>query len=108
MSAGGGNAETVRRRREDRLRFLERLYRSSEEEGVVYEDGYALAEELGLSRMDAERIARYHEDHGYLKNMGGTGLTLRITARGIDFVESGAGRDPDRPGTLPAAKETTP
>ncbi|HEV2146217.1 MAG TPA: hypothetical protein VGR37_02240 [Longimicrobiaceae bacterium] len=89
MSAGGADPEVVRRRREDRRRFLERLYRSSEEDGVVYEDGYEIAEELGLSRTDAERIARYHEDHGYVKGMGGTGLTLRITARGIDFVESG-------------------
>ena len=82
-------ADAFRRRREERRRFLERLYRSSEEEGVVYEDGYAVAEELGLSRVDAERIARYHEDHGYVLNTGGSGLTLRITARGIDFIESG-------------------
>ena len=81
--------DAFRRRREERRRFLERLYRSSEEDGVVYEDGYAVAEELGLSRVDAERIARYHEDHGYVRNMGGSGLTLRITAHGIDFVESG-------------------
>lgn len=81
--------EAFRRRREDRRRFLERLYRSSEEAGLVYEDGYEIAEELGLSRTDAERIARYHEDHGFLKSMGGAGLTLRITARGIDFIESG-------------------
>ena len=81
--------DTVRRRREDRRRFLERLYRSSEEEGIVYEDGYEIAEELGLTRTDAERIARYHEDHGFLKNTGGSGLTLRITALGIDYIESG-------------------
>ena len=81
-------SDVFRRRREDRRRFLERLYRSSEEEGIVYEDGYAVAEELGLSRADAERIARYHEDHGYVQNMGGSGLVLRITARGIDFIES--------------------
>ena len=84
-------SEVVRRRRENRWRFLERLYRSSEEDGAVYEDGYAVAEELGLTRQDAERIARYHEDHGYVKSMGGPGLTLRITAQGIDHVESGAG-----------------
>lgn len=89
------DAGLVRRRREDRRRFLERLYRSSEEQGVVYEDGYDIAGELGLSRADAERIARYHEDHGYVKGMGGSGLTLRITARGIDFVESGGA--PDEP-----------
>ena len=82
------DADVFSRRRAERRRFLERLYRSSEEAGIVYEDGYAVAEELGLSRVDAERIARYHEDHGYVRNMGGSGLTLRITAHGIDFVES--------------------
>jgi hypothetical protein len=82
------DADVFARRRAERRRFLERLYRSSEEAGIVYEDGYAVAEELGLSRVDAERIARYHEDHGYVRNMGGSGLTLRITAHGIDFVES--------------------
>lgn len=82
--------EVLRRRRENRRRFLERLYRSSEEEGAVYEDGYVIAEELGLTRHDAERIARYWEDLEYLKNTSGTGLTLRITARGIDHVETGA------------------
>lgn len=82
------DAEAVRRRRENRRRFLEQLYRSSEEEGSVYEDGYTVAEELGLSRADAERIARYFEDRGYVKNTGGTGLTLRITAQGIDYLEA--------------------
>ncbi|HEX2092903.1 MAG TPA: hypothetical protein VHG28_10895 [Longimicrobiaceae bacterium] len=82
-------SDLIRRRRENRRRFLERLYRSSEEEGAVYEDGYDIAEELGLSRQDAERIARYHEDHGYVKHTGGQGLTLRITARGIDYLERG-------------------
>ncbi len=90
------DADVFARRRAERRRFLERLYRSSEEAGIVYEDGYAVAEELGLSRVDAERIARYHEDHGYVRNMGGSGLTLRITAHGIDFVES-VGFSPGEP-----------
>jgi hypothetical protein len=90
------DADVFARRRAERRRFLERLYRSSEEAGIVYEDGYAVAEELGLSRVDAERIARYHEDHGYVRNMGGSGLTLRITAHGIDFVES-VGFSPEEP-----------
>ena len=82
--------DAVRERRENRRRFLEQLYRSSEEEGSVYEDGYAVAEELGLSRQDAERIVRYLEDHGWVKGMSGPGLMLRITARGIDHLETGA------------------
>ena len=85
--------EILRQRRENRRRFLERLYRSSEEEGTVYEDGYVIAEELGLTRHDAERITRYWEDLGYVKNTSGTGLTLRITAPGIDHIETSSRAD---------------
>jgi len=77
----------VLRRKENRRLFLQRLYELSEESTEVYEDGYAIAEDLGLSRQDAERIARYFEDYGYVKNTGGSALVLRITAPGIDHVE---------------------
>lgn len=87
--ADGQIPDAIRQRRENRRRFLEHLYRSSEEQGAVYEDAYEVAEALGLSRQDAERIARYLEDHGYAKGTGGHGLTLRITARGIDHLETG-------------------
>ena len=81
----------IRRRRENRRRFLQRLYQHSEEGASEYVDGYEVADELGLSRPDLERIVRYHEDHGYVTKTTGAGLTLRITARGIDFVETEAG-----------------
>ncbi len=61
------------------------------------EDSYAIAERPGLSRQDAERIARYFEDYGYVKNTGGSGLVLRITARGIDHVEGEAIREKSSP-----------
>jgi CTP-dependent riboflavin kinase len=77
----------IRERRESRRRFLLRLYQVSEEEASEYLDGYEVAAELGLSRQDAERIVRYFEDHGYVRKTGNTGLTLRITAQGIDHVE---------------------
>ena len=80
----------IRERRENRRRFLARLYQVSEEDASEYLDGYDVACELGLSRQDAERIVRYFEDHGYVRKTGNTGLTLRITAQGIDFIESGA------------------
>ncbi len=93
MSAdpAAGRSEEIRRRRENRRRFLDRLYQVSEEEGDVYLDGYEIAGELGLGRQDAERIVRYHEDHGWLKRTGSVGLSLRITAAGIDHVETGGG-----------------
>lgn len=87
---GGPGPEAVRRRRADRARFLLELYRRSEEDVTAYVDAYEMAEEMGLSRQDAERIARYHEDHGRVVAAGGPGLTLRITARGIDHVEGEA------------------
>jgi CTP-dependent riboflavin kinase len=82
-------SDDVRRRRELRRRFLERLYAQSEAGESEYLDGYELAAELGLARQDAERIVRYHEDHGFVRKSGSHGLTVRITAQGIDHVEGG-------------------
>ncbi|HEX5724505.1 MAG TPA: hypothetical protein VFX98_03515 [Longimicrobiaceae bacterium] len=81
--------DDVRRRREARHRFLELLYEASETGESEYADGYALGAGLGLSRHDVERVVRYHEDHGFVAKAGGGGLTVRITARGIDHVETG-------------------
>ena len=83
------SSDDVRRRREARRRFLEILYRQSEEGESEYQDGYELAAELGISRQDAERVVRYHEDHGFVRKSGSHGLTVRITAQGIDHVETG-------------------
>jgi hypothetical protein len=80
-------SEDIRRRRENRKRFLELLYDASEGGDSEYLDGYELAAQLGLERQDAERIVRYHEDHGFVILTGRHGLTVRITARGIDHVE---------------------
>lgn len=83
------NDEEVRLRREARRRFLETLYNTSERGESEYQDGYEIAAELGVSRQDAERIVRYHEDHGWVRKSGSHGLTVRITAQGIDHVETG-------------------
>ena len=80
-------SDEIRRRRENRRRFLEHLYRCSEEETTEYQDGYEVAEALDISRQDAERIVRYLEDHAFVTKTGRTGLVLRITAQGIDHVE---------------------
>lgn len=86
-------SDAVRARRENRRRFLDHLYRCSEEEDTEYRDGYEVADELGISRQDAERIVRYLEDHGFVTKTGRTGLVLRITASGIDHVESAVADD---------------
>ena len=84
-------SDEVREKRRNRRRFLERLYEQSERGESEYQDGYEIAEELGLSRQDAERIVRYHEDHGYVRKSGSHGLTVRITAQGIDHMETSGG-----------------
>jgi hypothetical protein len=84
-------SDEVRRRRELRRRFLERLYEQSEQGESEYQDGYELAAELGMTRQDAERVVRYHEDLGFVKKSGSHGLTVRISAQGIDHVETGGG-----------------
>ncbi len=81
--------DEIRTRRENRRRFLEHLYEASERGDSEYLDGYDLADQLQLSRQDAERIVRYHEDHGFILKTGRHGLTVRITAHGIDHVERG-------------------
>lgn len=83
-------SDAIRARREKRRRFLEHLYRCSEEESTEYRDGYEVADDLEISRQDAERIVRYLEDHGFVLKTGRTGLVLRITAAGIDHVEAAA------------------
>lgn len=80
----------IRQRRENRRRFLEHLYRCSEEQSTEYQDAYEVGDELGIGRQDAERIVRYLEDHGFVTKTGRTGLVLRITAHGIDHVEATA------------------
>ena len=81
-------SDDVRRRRELRRRFLDVLYERSEVGESEYQDGYELGAELGMSRQDAERVVRYHEDHGFVRKSGSHGLTVRITAQGIDHVEA--------------------
>lgn len=81
-------SDEMRRRRELRRRFLELLYEHSEAGESEYQDGYEIAAEIGLSRQDAERVVRYHEDHGFVRKTGSHGLTVRITAQGIDHVET--------------------
>jgi hypothetical protein len=91
MSGGpefGAEDAAVRRRREDRVRFLHALYTRSDADVGAYEDGREIADQLGIPVPEAERIVRYHEERGFIQHLGGGGLTLRITARGIDHVES--------------------
>lgn len=79
--------QTISARRENRLRFLRRLYELAEADVASFQDGSEIAEDLRIPLAEAGRIIRYYEEHGYLRHAGGGGMTLRITAAGVDFVE---------------------
>jgi DNA-binding MarR family transcriptional regulator len=81
------SAAAVRRRRQDRLRFLHRLYEIGDADVGAFQDGREIADSLNVPLDEAERIVRYLEDHGYLRRSGGE-LTVRITAEGVDYLES--------------------
>jgi hypothetical protein len=78
---------TMRARREARGRFLRALYERSEGDVNAYEDGYDIAGSLGIEEREAERFVRYFEERGFLQNVTQAGLTVRITALGVDAVE---------------------
>jgi hypothetical protein len=82
-------------RRANRGRFLRHLYARSQADVATFHDGYEIADELRLPHDELGRIVRYYEERGLVKQVGGGGLTLRITAAGIDHVEA----EHDDPGT---------
>jgi DNA-binding MarR family transcriptional regulator len=82
------DAQSYEQRRQTRSRFLHRLYQLGDADVGAFLDGREIADDLQIPLPEAERIIRYYEERGYLRHAGGGGLTLRITAEGIDYVES--------------------
>jgi uncharacterized protein YueI len=76
-------------RPDGRRRFLGALYERTDADVNAYEDGYEIAGALGIDPREAERFVRYLEERGLVQNVSQAGLTVRITALGIDAVEGG-------------------
>jgi len=76
-------------RRERRMRLLRALYGRTDADVRLYEDAHEIAVELGIDHDEVPRIIAYLEERGYVVATGATGATIRITADGIDRVESG-------------------
>lgn len=95
MSGADAGADSldvrVQQRQSDRWRFLLRLYEASAADVGAFQDGSDLADELGIPAAEAGRIIRYFEDRGFVRQAGGGGLVVRITADGIDHVEARSG-----------------
>jgi hypothetical protein len=77
-------------RRRNRARLLRLVYDRTDADVASFLDGRELADELGIGHAEVGSMVRYFEELGCLKHIGGGGLMVRITAEGIDQVESGS------------------
>jgi hypothetical protein len=78
----------VAERRRNRLRLLRLVYDRTSADVASFLDGHEVADELGMPHDEVGGMIRYFEELGFLKHIGGGGLMIRITAAGIDQVES--------------------
>lgn len=77
-------------RRRRRMEFLHALYEEVNADVNEFVDGYAIATRVGADQAEAKRIIAYLEEKGAVKVDDHKAGIIRITADGIDVVESGA------------------
>jgi hypothetical protein len=75
-------------RRFRRAEFLRRLYSRVDASVSVFVNGFEIGEELGMDRSETGKLFDYLEEKGFVKIDDHRGGMLRITALGIDEVES--------------------
>jgi predicted ArsR family transcriptional regulator len=80
--------ERIRERRERRAEFLRRLYVRVDGSVSEFIAADEIAQELGLDGAEARRVFEYFEEKGFVKVDDHREGILRITAAGIDEVES--------------------
>lgn len=90
-----GGLVDIEREREDRFRFLRRLWEDSEGSEFYRTGMWELGSELGLDRPTVDRIFRFLSGEGLLKGVD-LGGGISITHRGIVEVETALSK-PDQP-----------
>lgn len=80
--------ERIRARRELRLQFLERLYLLVDGSVSEFVHAFDIGIELGLEPAETRRIFEYFEEKGHVKVDDHREGIIRITASGIDEVET--------------------
>ena len=73
-----------------RYEFLLRLYRSADQGPQAVVQAGDLGEELGMSRVQTFAVVEYLADQGFVEYLG-AGPRVRISARGIRYIELEAG-----------------
>lgn len=80
----------IQRRREHRRQLLRRLYAAVDGSVSDFVDAYELGASLGLDDAETRRIFEYLEEKGWIMVDDHRAGVVRITAIGIDEVESEA------------------
>jgi hypothetical protein len=83
--------EKLKERRERREAFLRSLYEEVDGHVNDFVDGLELASRLGADTAEAKRIIAYFEEKALIMVDDHKNGIVRITAAGVDAVETGAG-----------------
>lgn len=83
--------ERIQRRRQLRRDFLERLYERVDGSVNEFVSGLELGAALGADEAETQRIVGYLEEKGWIMVDDHRAAIIRITADGVDEVESRAG-----------------
>jgi hypothetical protein len=78
----------IQRRREHRRQLLRRLYAAVDGSVSDFVDAYELGASLGVDEVETRRIFEYLEEKGWIMVDDHRAGVVRITAIGIDEVES--------------------
>jgi CRP-like cAMP-binding protein len=79
----------IARRRQNRSDFLVRLYEIVDASVTTFVNGLEIAEALGIDREEATRIIEYLQEKQFIHIDDHKLGIIRITALGIDHVETG-------------------
>lgn len=83
-------SETLRRRREQRREFLRRLYDQVDGSVSEFVSAYDVGGEIGLDERESRRIFEYLEEKQLVLVDDHKAGIVRLTATGVDEVESQA------------------
>jgi hypothetical protein len=80
--------DSTARRRQQRIDFLARLYERVDASVSEFVAAFDLGDEMGLPREETRKILEYLAEKGWVRVDDFREGTIRLTADGIDRVES--------------------
>ena len=83
-------SESIRKRREHRQRFLRLLYDEADGSVSEFVSAYDIGAVLGIDDVESRKIFEYLEEKGFVMVDDHRAGIVRITAAGVDEVESGS------------------